>query len=68
MVGCCAAFAITGTLEPVRFLSFSLGFLILSQNQITGMHIAHEFHSGAGDCGGCGAGGGGVGGVAFVGS
>ena len=67
MVGCCAAFAITGTLEPVRLLS-GLQYLYLYNNQITGMLIAHEFHSGAGGCGGCGAGGGGVGGVAFVGS
>ena len=67
MVGCCAAFALTGTLEPVRLLS-RLQELYLSNNQITGMHILHEFLSGAGGCGGCGAGGGGVGGVAFVGS
>ena len=67
VVGCCAAFAITGTLEPVRLLS-GLQKLDLFHNQITGMHIAHEFLAGAVGCGGFGAGGGGVGGVAFVGS
>ena len=47
VVGCCAAFAITGTLEPVRFLS-GLQVFDLSNNQITGMHISHDCHAGGG--------------------